>query len=152
MSTKATAKPKRKSAPQKSKAKTVAPKKPSRSLEAVVGPEVYRTWVSMLRELVPGGRTHRLAPLVATMLQYAISVAGDTRADDGDEQSISQSLVASTETSDPAEVEALLHDAVSRLFKDAGVEYGRTNARGQAYSILEDAYAEYVAWYDMPWE
>lgn len=41
-----------------------------RSLDAVVGPDTYSVWVNMLRALVPQGRTHRLAPLVAGMLQY----------------------------------------------------------------------------------
>lgn len=131
------------------KAAPAKPKKSSRSLEAVVGPEVYGSWVSMLRVLVPDGRTHRLAPLVAAMLQYAASVA---EPDDDDEDSIANSLIASTEGSDPEEVEKLLHGAVTRLFKDASVQFERTNARGQDYSIAETAYEEYIRWYDMPWE
>ena len=106
----------------------------------------------MLRVLVPGGRTHRLAPLLAAMLQYACSVTEDEQGDDADEESINQSLMDSSETSDPSEVKDLLHDAVAQLFKDAGVEYGRVSARGQPYSIADEAYSEYVYWFDMPWE
>lgn len=151
MKSKTSPKPKTKSTPQKKKIAPapVKPKKSSRSLEAVVGPEVYGSWVSMLRVLVPDGRTHRLAPLVAAMLQYAASVA---EADDDDEHSIANSLIESTEVYDPDDVKKLLHGAVTRLFKDAGVEFRRTSARGEDYSIAETAYEEYISWFNMPWE
>ena len=136
---------------QKSKTKSVKPAKPTRSLEAVVGGEVYRTWVSMLHSLVPDGRTHRLAPLVAAMLQYAVGLAGEAPEAEG-ENSVAQALLDSTQVSDPSEVKELLHGVVARLFKDAGVEYRRTSSRGYQYSIEEDAYEEYLHWYDMPWE
>ena len=138
------------SAPQKAKTETVKRKASARSLEAVVGAEVYRTWVSMLTTLVPDGRTHRLALLVAAMLQYALVIAEEKQ--DDDENSIVRSLLASREVSDPSEAKELLHDAVTRLFKDAGVEYRRTSSREYQYSIVEDAYAEYLHWFDMPWE
>ena len=152
MGKQASSKPKSKSTTKKAKAKTGRPKKSSRSLQEAVGPEVYRTWVNMLQTLVPGGRTHRLAPLVAAMLQYAVSVAETQQDDEHDEKSIVQSLLDSTEVSDPSEVKDLLHDAVTQLFKDAHVEYGRVNARGYSYSIVEDAYSEYLTWFNMPWE
>jgi hypothetical protein len=127
------------------------PKRRGRSLETVVGTEVYQTWVNMLQTLVPDGRTHRLAPLVAAMLQYAASVAAEEQVKD-EESSVVMSLLDSTEVSDPSEVKHLLHDVVARLFKDAGVEYQRTSSRGYQYSIAEDAYEEYLHWFDMPWE
>jgi len=126
--------------------------KPKRSLQEVVGPGTYSVWVNMLRALVPDGRTHRLAPLVAGMLQYALSVAEDDQDDDSDEPSVATSLIRSTGTGDPDEVKKLLHDVVARLFKDAGVKYQRTSARGQDYSIADSIYEEYVRWFDMPWE
>ena len=152
MNTTKSSKAKSKSSPQKAKAKTVKPKKNSRSFQEVVGPEIYRTWVSMLHTLVPDGRTHRLAPLLAAMLQYALSVAEEKRGDDIDEDSIIQSLLDSAEASDPSEVKALLHNAVTLLFKDAHVEYRRTSSRGQQYSIAEDAYSEYIHWFNTPWD
>jgi hypothetical protein len=151
MKSKTSSTPKTKSTRPKTKTKAapVKPKKSARSLETVVGPEVYGSWVSMLRVLVPDGRTHRIAPLVAAMLQYAASVA---EADDDDEDAIANSLIASTEVFDPEDVKKLLHGAVTRLFKDAGVEFQRTSARGEDYSILETAYEEYISWFNMPWE
>ena len=77
----------------KRKAQTVSDKKGSGSLQEVVGEEVYRTWVSMLRELVPDGRTHRLALLVAAMLQYALVMAQEKRDEEMDETSLIYSLL-----------------------------------------------------------
>lgn len=152
MSTKTTPKPKNKAAPHETQAKTATPKIRIQSLKTVVGSEVYNTWVSMLHTLVPDGRTHRLAPLVAAMLQYALSVTDEERDDETSDNSLAQSLIDSAEASDPEEVKALLHDAVDRLFKDAKVGYRRTSARGEQYSLADEAYEEYVRWFDMPWE
>jgi hypothetical protein len=151
MKSKSSTKPKSQPSHQKttSKAMPAKSKNSSRGLVTVVGPEVYGSWVSMLRVLVPDGRTHRIAPLVAAMLQYAASIA---EADDDDDDSIANALIESTEAVEVEEVEKLLHDAVRELFKDAGVEFKRTNARGEGYSIAETAYEEYIHWYDMPWE
>ena len=123
-----------------------------RSLEVVVGQETYSVWVNMLRELVPDGRTHRLSVLVAGMLQYAYSKADEQGEEDLDEDSVVKSLLDSTEVFDVSEVEDLLKDVVVQLFDDAGVKYARTSARGQGYSIIEDAFEEYLHWFDMPWE
>jgi hypothetical protein len=147
-----TTKPKQNSAVRSKRARVTTRKPVGRSLQTVVGPEVYQTWVSMLHVLVPDGRTHRLAPLVAAMLQYAASIAEDPQDDEVDEQSLTQSIKDSIEASDPSEVKELLHDAVSQLFLDARVEFGRVSARGQSYSIADDAYSEYIHWFDMPWE
>ncbi len=135
------------------KGTSLAARKPGgQSLQTVVGPEVYQTWVSMLRILVPDGRTHRLAPILAAMLQYAASIAGIAADDEINEHSLIQSLRDSSQVSDPSEVRELLHDAVTQLFQDARVEFRRMSARGQSYSIADDAYSEYVHWFDMPWE
>jgi hypothetical protein len=102
----------------------------------------------MLRRLVPDGRTHRLAPLVAGMLQYATLVANDMN----DENWIGQQLQEAAEAYDPDEVGGLLLPFIDQFFADAGVSYERTNARGSGYSIADEIIYEYVHWYDMPWE
>ena len=127
-------------------------KSSGRSFADVVGAETYQVWVRMLSALVPGGRTHRLAPLVAAMLQYATERAEEARDDDAGEGALTASLLETGEVSDPAEVKDLIHDAVVRLFKDAGVPFERTSSRGHSYGIADDAYAEYRHWFDMPWE
>ena len=134
------------------KQKQSAAKKKSRSFGDVVGEDTYAVWVSMLKELVPSGRTHRLSVVLAGMLQYAASVAEPDQAEDEDDGSLASSLIQATEASDPSEVEDLIHDAVVQLFKDAKVQFERTSLQGTKYSIAEDAYAEFIHWYDMPWE
>lgn len=119
-----------------------------RSLQDVVGKETYSTWVDMLRILVPDGRTHRLSVVIAGMLQYALEAAESN----AEEPSVAKSLIDSTETSDPDEVKSLLHDVVSQLFEDAGVTYERTSKRGEHYSITDEAYNEFVGWFDYPWD
>lgn len=121
------------------------------SLKAVVGASVYNVWSNMLRELVPWGRTHRLAPLLAGMLQYASALAAKHK-DAGKEGSVAWRLVAATEMSDPEEVQELLLDLIRQLFKDAKVRSDRTSARGIPYSIVEEAIYEYAHWEDMPWK
>lgn len=136
----------------KRKAQPASDKKDQRSFQEVVGGEVYRTWVNMLQELVPDGRTHRLALLVAAMLQYALTLAEEKRDEERDENSLVSSLLDTTQVADASEVHALLHDAVKKLFKDAKVTFERTSARGVAYSIVEEAYEEYLHWFNMPWD
>lgn len=152
MNTKASAKPKGKATQQRLTAETARRKKSSRSLRDVVGPEVYQTWVAMLHRLVPDGRTHRLAPVVAAMLQYAVAVVEEKRGADTDTNSVDESLLNSMEAFEPEEMKEILDDVVTRPFVDARVAYGRTSARGEKYSIIEEAYREYIHWFDMPWE
>lgn len=128
------------------------PRQRSRSLQDVVGPEIYAMWVNMLHRLAPEGRTHRLAVVVAGMLQYAYLIAADNLNEDLEEGSVAQALLDSGEGGDPEEVAEYLYDVVDRLFKDAKVRHKRTSARGEDYSIAESALEVYVCWFDMPWE
>jgi hypothetical protein len=123
-----------------------------RSFSSVVGEEVYAVWVSMLKTLVPHGRIHRLSIVLASMLQYAASVAEPSEEEASEERSLAYSLTLASEVGDSSEVADLLHDAVVQLFKDAKVPFERTSARGMQYSIAEEAYEEFIHWYDMPWE
>ena len=129
-----------------------AVKETSRSFRTVVGADTYEVWVRMLHELVPDGRTHRLAVMVAGMLQYAVAIAAAKSAKEKNEGSLAFSLLEAGDVSDPSEVKDLIHDAVVQLFKDAKVRFERTNARGQKYSLAEDSYEEFTHWFDMPWE
>src|SRR6266478_3536549 len=60
-----------------------AAKEKSRSFSGVVGADTYKVWVRMLRELVPDGRTHRLAVMLAGMLQYAVVMAAAKSVQEG---------------------------------------------------------------------
>jgi len=125
--------------------------KSKRSLQDVVGKETYAVWVDMLRELVPDGRTHRLSVLLAGMLQYALAIAERLDEDELEEDSVALSLISANEMG-PDEIKDELHDGVKRLFKDAGVTFDRVSKRGEPYSVADEAYNEFVIWYDYPWD
>lgn len=132
--------------------RNTAARETSGSLKDVVGADTYAVWVSMLRKLVPDGRTHRLAVMIAGMLHYAVTIAGAKSAKERSEGSLAFSLLEASEVNDASEVKELIHDAVLQLFKDAGVRFERINARGDKYSLAEDSYEEFIHWFDMPWE
>ena len=121
------------------------------SLQVLVGPETYDVWTKMLQSLVPDGRTHRLAPLVAGMLQYAANIAYEEHRDEPEEDPVAQTLLLASEVYDPQDAGELL-ELVNVLFEDAGVGYERVDHQGVEYSIVESAIYEFVHWYDMPWE
>ena len=135
----------------KKQAKTAA-KETNRSFSSVVGADTYEVWVEMLHQLVPEGRTHRLAVMVAGMLHYAIGIAAAKKTKEKPEGSLALSLLEASDATEPSDVEELIHDAVVQLFKDAKVRFERTNARGDKYSLADDSYAEFIHWFDMPWE
>jgi hypothetical protein len=121
------------------------------SLKQIVGQKTYSVWVEMLQQLVPEGRTHRLAPLVAGMLQYASDMAYQKYGDNPAESSAAQVLFMASELYDPAEAKEL-SELVEQLFTDAKVNFERVSSRGDEYSVIESTIYEYIHWYDMPWE
>lgn len=125
---------------------------PRESLESLVGQDTYMVWVKMLRKLVPDGRTHRLAPLIAGMLQYAAAIAYEQAENASEQNSVAQTLVAASEVGDPESAQEYLADLLQQLFRDAHVPYQRSSSRGDDYSIAESAIAEFINWYNMPWE
>jgi hypothetical protein len=127
------------------------PAKSKRSFQDVVGEETYEVWVDMLRELVPGGRTHRLSVVIAGMLHYATAIAEQLDEEELGEDSVALSLIAANEM-DPGGIKDELHDVVQRLFKDAGVTFDRVSKRGESYSIADEAYNEFFSWYNYPWD
>ena len=124
--------------------------RPDASLKTLVGTKTYTVWMAMLETLVPEGRTHRLAPLVAGLLQYAATIALEKYGQDPPEGSVAHTLILA-EGYDPQEAEELL-DVVQGLFQDAGVGYDRRDHRGGGYSVAESVVYEFMHWYDMPWE
>ena len=132
----------------KARKKTVETPSP---LREIVGDDVYDVWVTMLKKLVPDGRTHRLSVLVASMLAYASSIAWSNR-DTDDEDDPAYPLLAASEGMDADEALRLLKPMLTRLFKDAKVEYERVSSRGERYSILWEATIEFCRWHNYPWE
>lgn len=122
------------------------------SLKGIVGDKTYSVWVDMLRRLVPSGRTHRLAPAIASMLCYASEVAYGKYGGNPEEGSAAHSLVCRQEEGDYKKVMKSLLPIVERLFKDSRVGSKRTSSKGISYSIAESAVQEFINWYRLPWE
>ena len=127
-------------------------KKGEGSLKEIVGDKVYSVWVDMLHRLVPDGRTHRLAPTIASMLQYASEVAYEKYNSDLEEGCAAYSLYIVSEGADYDEAVDLLLPIVERLLKDSQVKSKRKSTGGIEYSIAEATIQEFVNWYSMPWE
>ena len=105
-----------------------------------------------MASLIPSGRTHRLAPLVGGMLQYAATMADVQFGSRPPAGSAAASLVDALETPDPEPAIVELSDVVGQLFRDARVSPGRVTARGEGYSIIDAAIVEFVQWDLMSWE
>lgn len=118
------------------------------SLKEIIGDQTYAVWMDMLQRLVPEGRTHRLAPMIAGMLQYAAAVASERYGDDPEEGSIAEKLLMAYEEGS----EETLLPIIKRLFKDAGVESERVSKAGDHYSIADEAVHEFLYWYEYPWD
>jgi len=123
-----------------------------KTLADVVGKPTYDVWIEMLRKLVPGGRTHRLAPIVAGMLHYTLNTVLKSN-DHPPKNSIAYSLLKiDEECDDGGVVMKTLLPLVTQLFKDANVKYVRTSSHDKRYSIAETAVHEFINWYNYPWE
>jgi len=115
------------------------------SLKPVVGEAMYAAWVEMLKVLVPGGRTHRLAVVVAGMVYIATTLAEE-------DDALGNALLATSESADPDDFSPMVHDALAQLFKDANMKFQRTSRAGESYSIIETALMEFAAWESYPWD
>lgn len=132
--------------------KKIGCEKKEATLESVVGSSTYGIWLKMLKVLVPGGRTHRLAPLVAGMLQYAAERADQQSRGAPREGSVAAALLNASEHEEDGTPAAELAALVERLFRDAGVKSRRVDSRGERYSLVDAAIQEFVRWDSMPWE
>ncbi len=117
-------------------------------LDEIVGEQAYAVWLDMLKRLVPEGRTHRLAPTIAAMLQYATVLATEKYGDEPEKDSVAAILLSAYDDND----EEIILPIVQRLFKDARVEYERVSRGGEHYSVAEEAAHQYLGWFNMPWE
>ena len=132
--------------------KRVRTEKEEATLESVVGASTYGVWLEMLKVLVPGGRTHRLAPLVAGMLQYSAERADQRLRAAPREGSVAAALLNASEHEEDGTPAGHLGELVERLFRDAGVKSRRVDRRGERYSVVAAAIQEFVRWDSMPWE
>lgn len=131
---------------------------PPESLQSLVGDAIFEAWLETLRALVPDGRTHRLAVVVAGMLQQAALVAG--KLPRSQRRGVLVEALLDPEAGSEAASSYTPHDGpnlplegiVDGLFDAARVQHERVNARGDGYSVVSSVVYEYLHWFDMPWE
>ena len=122
------------------------------TLQSVVGTATYEVWKNMLEHLIPQGRTHRIAPIIAGMLRYATIVALEKDKEERDSETVANNLQIADELNNFEEIKMLLFEPLQKLFDDSNTRHERTDHRGDQYSILDSAIHEYMNWYEMPWE
>ena len=120
-------------------------------IEEVVGKKVYGTWIDMLQKLVPEGRTHRLAVVIAGMLRYTEIVSYDKQDKSSKARKLAELFELSYEQSMEDDIEEIL-SLTEYFLEDANVSYKRFNAKGDEYSIAKSAVYEFLSWENMPWE
>jgi hypothetical protein len=118
----------------------------------ITGDECYSSFLNLLKEIGPDARTHRISVVMASILRFAVNQLPP----DCEDGSLANALLAldqepylAQEQSDEYE---LVFDLIDSLCNEAGMLNKRESARGEDYSIAENAILEYTAWYNMPWE
>ena len=118
----------------------------------IIGAQAYETFLRMLTEIGPDARTHRISVVIAAMLQFARSMLPA----DCDDVTLAQALVTLEEepylVSEKSDEYEMVFDLIDKLCDEAGMQNLRESSKGGAYSIADDAIAEYTRWYNMPWE
>lgn len=122
------------------------------TLQSVVGTASYEVWENMLERLIPQGRTHRIALIIAGMLRYATIVAFEKDKEEKDSETVANNLQIADELNDFEEIKMLLLEPLEKLFDDSNTRHERTDHQGNRYSILDSAIHEYMNWYEMSWE
>lgn len=124
----------------------------SEEFKDIIGAQPYSAFLHLLKEIGPDARTHRISVVIAAMLHYALSKLPP----DCEEGTLAQALVTMAEepygAAEGSAEYGLVFDLIDELCRKAGMRNLRESARGESYSIAENAIAEYAAWYNMPWE
>jgi hypothetical protein len=108
--------------------------------------------LTLLKEIGPEARSHRISVVIASILGFAVNKLPAHCEDCSLAQTlitIDQEPYLAHEQSDEYE---LAFDFIDCLCREAGMLNQRESARGEDYSIAENAILEYAAWYNMPWE
>ena len=120
--------------------------------QQIVCAQTCAAFLSMLKEIGPSSRTHRISVVIAAMLRYAVCrVPGEP-----EEGGLGEALLAIDEEPYLAHGRTpqseKLFELIDCLCKEAGMVNQRTDSRGRSYSIAENAMAEFTSWHNMPWE
>jgi len=118
----------------------------------IVGAQSYATFRSMLTEIGPDARTHRISVVIAAMLRFARRILPA----DSEDGTLAQALVTLDEepylVAEESEEYEMVSDLIDEICDEAGMSNLRKSSRGAPYSIADNAIAEYTGWYNMPWE
>ncbi|MCK4605681.1 MAG: hypothetical protein KAU35_00150 [candidate division Zixibacteria bacterium] len=121
-------------------------------LEQIVGKQMYAAFIRMLQKIGPEARTQRISVVIAAMLIYAL----DQLPADCEEGTLGEALLEVAEETyliqEISKEYDTLYQLIDSLCTEAGMRNERENYQGVLYSIAENAIAEYVSWYNMPWE
>ncbi|MCK5486232.1 MAG: hypothetical protein KAI86_08465 [Desulfobacterales bacterium] len=123
-----------------------------KEFKKIIGNQSYSTFLSLLKEIGPDARTHRISVVIAAMLRFAL----EKLYREGENGTLCQALVALDKepylAAEASEEYERLFELIDEMCREAGLRNRRESARGESYSIAENAIAEYIAWYHMPWE
>ena len=118
----------------------------------IVGDQHFSSFLSLLKEIGPDARTHRISVVIASVLRFAVNQL-PPECEDG---SIAQALLVLDEEPNLAHEQSdgyeMVFDLVDGLCSEANMMNERESSRGEVYSIAENVILEYVAWYNRPGE
>ena len=120
--------------------------------EEIVGEQHFSSFLTLLREIGPDARSHRISVVIASILRFAVNQL-PAECEDG---SIAQALLVLDEephlAHEQCDEHEMVFDLVDGLCSEANLINQRESVRGEDYSIAENVISEYAAWYEMPWE
>ncbi len=118
----------------------------------IIGDQQFLSFLALLRNIGPEARTHRISVVIASILRFAVNQLPS----DCEDGSIAQALLTLDEepylAHEQSDEYEMVFDLIDGLCNEAGMMNERESARGEDYSIAENAILEYAAWYNMPWE
>jgi hypothetical protein len=118
----------------------------------IIGEQELRSFLGLLKEIGPEARTHRISVVIASILRFAVNQLPP----DCEDGSLAQALLTLDEepylAHEQSDEYEMVFDLIDGLCNEAGMVNERESARGEDYSIAENAILEYAAWYNMPWE
>ena len=118
----------------------------------IIGDQQFLSFLALLRNIGPEARTHRISVVIASILRFAVNQLQQDCEDD----SLAQALLTLDEepylAHEQSDEYEMVFDLIDGLCNEAGMMNERESARGEGYSIAENAILEYAAWYNMPWE
>lgn len=118
----------------------------------IVGDQHFSSFLTLLKEIGPDARTHRISVVIASILRYAVNQL-PPECEDG---SIAQALLLLDEepylAHEQSDEHEMVFDLVDGLCSEANMMNERETTRGEGCSIAENVILEYAAWYNRPWE